>query len=96
MGLRFEWDDEKAVTNLRKHGVDFHEAHTVFFDPLALIFQDEGHSIEERREIIVGHSAAGRLLLVSFTERTHHAIRLISARPMNRREVEDYEKKTGG
>ena len=44
MGLRFEWDKNKAVSNLRKHSVSFDEASTVFDDPLALIFDDEDHS----------------------------------------------------
>ena len=75
----------------QKHGVSFEEALTVFADSLALIHDDPEHSKEELREIIVGHSSAGRLLLVSFTERDR-AIRLISARKATRGEHEDYEK----
>ena len=63
----------------KKHGVDFEEASTVFSDPLAAIFEDEVHSQEERREIIIGHSDRNRLVLVSFTQRGE-AIRIISAR----------------
>lgn len=92
MGLRFEWDRRKAAGNLRKHGVSFDEASTVFHDPLARIFDDEDHSIHETREIIVGHSATGRLLLVAFTERTENVIRIISARPTTTHERDDYEK----
>ena len=91
MGLRFEWDRQKAATNLRKHGVSFDEASTVFHDPLARIFDDKDHSEEERREIIVGHSVTGRLLIVSFIERTENVIRIISARSTTTREREDYE-----
>jgi uncharacterized DUF497 family protein len=92
MGLRFEWDRRKAAVNLQKHGVSFDEASTVFHNPLARIFDDEDHSEKEPREIIVGHSAAGRLLLVSFVERMENHIRIISARPTTMRERDDYEK----
>lgn len=63
-----------------------------FTDPLALIFFDEEHSREEEREIIIGHSAMNRLLLVSFTERATDRVRLISARKATKRERNDYEK----
>jgi len=92
MGLRFEWDRRKAVGNLSKHGVSFDEASTVFHDPLACIFDDEVHSEEELREIIIGHSLTGRLLLASFVERTENAIRIISARVTTARERDNYEK----
>ncbi len=88
--MDYEWDLTKAATNLRKHGVSFEEAKTVFSNPIALIFEDELHSVEERREIIIGHSQQSRLLLVSFTERSK-AIRIISARIVTQREREDYE-----
>lgn len=88
--MEYEWDTIKAATNLNKHGVSFEEAETVFNNPLALIFADEAHSAEERREIIIGHSQQNRLLLVSFTERPN-AIRIVSARVATRRESEDYE-----
>jgi len=91
MGLRFEWDRRKAGTNLRKHGVSFDEASTVFHGPLARIFDDEDHSTHEAREIIVGHSATGKLLMVSFTETRLNVIRIISARPATTRERDDYE-----
>ena len=69
MQLQFEWDGRKAQGNLSKHNVSFEEAQTVFLDPLACIFDDEFHSIDEVREIIIGHSSNKRLLLVCFTER---------------------------
>jgi uncharacterized DUF497 family protein len=75
---------------LKKHGVSFEEAKTVFDNVLAVIFDDEAHSLDEQREIIIGHSRRNRLLLVSFTERPN-AIRIISARIATRREHEDYE-----
>ena len=91
MGLRFEWDKKKAAANLRKHGVSFDEASTVFYDLLAAIFDDEEHSEEEVREIIIGHSAIGRLLVVSFTESIANRVRIISARSATPGEREDYE-----
>lgn len=71
--MEFEWHAEKAASNKRKHGVTFDEATTVFADPLAAVFDDEEHSEDELREIIVGYSSKGRLLLVSFTERGDRA-----------------------
>ncbi len=90
MSLEFEWDATKAEANIKKHGVGFEEALTVFADPLARIFDDPDHSAEERREIIVGHSAKRQLLIVCFTEREGR-IRIISARHSTRRERQDYE-----
>jgi uncharacterized protein len=90
MGFHFEWDKQKAATNLRKHGVSFDEARTVFSDPLARIFDDPDHSISEPREIIIGRSVTQQLLIVSFTERGA-AIRIISARLATKREQQDYE-----
>jgi uncharacterized DUF497 family protein len=89
--VEFEWDDAKAEANLRKHGVSFAEAATAFADPLAVIFPDPDHSDAEDREIIVGYSERGRLLIVSFTERPPN-LRVISARvasPAERRNHED-------
>ena len=54
--MAFEWDETKAAANLKKHGVDFEEAKTVFDNPLAIILSDELHSINEPREVIIGHS----------------------------------------
>jgi uncharacterized DUF497 family protein len=83
-------DADKARTNGQKHGVTFEEAATVFGDQLAVIFDDEAHSDDEPREIIVGHSEQNRILLVSFTERFDR-IRIISARRATKRERKDYE-----
>lgn len=90
MTPEFEWDADKAAENLANHGVDFREALTVFADPLANIFDDPDHSSDERRELIIGHSAEQRLLIVSFTERGRRT-RIISARETTLRERKDYE-----
>lgn len=91
MALEFEWDAAKARSNKRKHGVAFDEAASVFADPLARIFDDEEHSDEEHRELIVGYSARNRLLIVSFTERAADLVRIISARKATKHEQRDYE-----
>lgn len=78
--MQFDWDPEKAASNLRKHDVSFQEAESVFGDPLAMVFLDDDHSIEEKREIIIGYSERQRLLVVSFTERSDDVVRIISAR----------------
>lgn len=90
MTIRFEWDDEKALRNLRKHGVSFEEAQTVFDDDLATIRADEDHSVGESREIIAGMAESGRLLLVSFTSRGE-AFRIINARELTKSERKAYE-----
>lgn len=63
----------------------------MFRDPQAVIFDDEHHSEDELREIIIGHSIAGRLVVVSFTERAENLVRIISARQTTKKEREDYE-----
>ena len=90
MSLQFEWNEDKARSNAKKHGVPFEEASSAFADPLAAIFADEAHSDEELREIMVGHSSAGRLLVVSFSER-EEVIRILSARQATNHERRDYE-----
>lgn len=91
MSVRFEWDASKATLNLSKHDVSFDEATTVFDDPLARIFDDPDHSLEEHREIIIGHSIKDTLLLVCFVERTEDLIRIVSARSLTRTEQNEYE-----
>jgi uncharacterized protein len=90
MSFRFVWHADKERANRIKHRVSFWEAGTVFGDPLARIHQDPEHSRRERREIIIGHSSQGRLLLVSFTER-RGSLRIIGARLATRHERKDYE-----
>lgn len=89
--MQFEWNTEKAERNLKKHGVSFAEAATVFGDLSAKIFYDEEHSFEETREFIVGYSSSNRLLVVYFTERENKKIRIITARRPTKIEREDYE-----
>jgi uncharacterized protein len=88
--MKFDWDDEKAKRNLAKHHVTFAEAQSVFDDPFARIASDPDHSLSENRELIFGHSAAGRILLVSFVQR-ENTIRIISARKANQKERRSYE-----
>jgi uncharacterized protein len=89
--MKFQWDPTKAESNVRKHGVSFDEAVTVFKDPLALIFDDTEHSEDEHREIIIGLSTLSRMLLVCFVERHENTVRIITARPATSREKQDYE-----
>ncbi len=90
MSLDFEWDENKANQNLKKHGVSFEEASAVFSDPLARTIQDPLHSEEEDRFVNLGESQSRRLLVVVFTERGDK-IRIISARVATRRERKDHE-----
>ena len=77
--MDFEWDETKHRENLRKHGVGFAEASTVFGDALEVTISDPEHSITEQRFLSMGLSATGRLLVVSYVERTGDRIRIISA-----------------
>jgi uncharacterized DUF497 family protein len=88
--MQFEWNDDKAASNLSKHKVSFDEAKTVFDDPRYIDFYDPDHSENEEHYLIVGQSNRGRLLIVSYTER-RDSIRLISAREVTRTEREAYE-----
>jgi uncharacterized DUF497 family protein len=88
--VRFEWDARKERENLRKHGVSFREASSVFFDTLSVTGEDPDHSVDERRWVIFGLSSAGRLLVVSYVER-QGTIRIISSRVMNPGERHIYE-----
>jgi uncharacterized protein len=90
--IEFEWDPEKAARNSDKHGVSFHEAATVFGDPLALTYFDPDHSEDEDRFLTFGHSQQGRLLVVSHTDRGDRT-RIISARQATRRERKQYEER---
>jgi len=94
MSLGFQWDPRKVAINERKHGVSFEEAISFFEDPLARIFLDEWHSETESREIIIGHSSAGSLLLVAFVEQPDATIRVISARRATPKEQRDYEQRS--
>ena len=87
----FEWDDEKAISNLKKHGVSFEEGATIFNDPLIASISDPDHSKEEERYVSIGISVQGRLLVVVHTEREER-IRLISCRKATGTERKAYEK----
>jgi len=88
--LEFSWDERKAQQNARRHKVRFEEAATVFADPLARLYDDPDHSISEDRFLLVGHSAAGRVVLVVHAEKGD-TIRIISARQPTARERARYE-----
>lgn len=89
--LRFEWDEAKNKENIRKHGVSFDEAQTVFFDENAVRFFDPDHSNEEDRFIMLGMSFKLHVLVVCHCYRKSDAvIRIISARKADRREAADY------
>ncbi len=90
MGLYFEWDAKKAVQNIKKHGVSFEEASTVFGDALSLTIPDPLSSIGEERFLIIGSSRFGKSLVVAHTEK-EDTIRIISARPATSRERRMYE-----
>jgi uncharacterized protein len=88
--MQWQWDTNKADSNIQKHGVSFEEAVTVFGDPLAVTVDDPDHSIGEARFVTIGFSNLQRLLVVCHTER-EQAVRLISARLATRRERRTYE-----
>ncbi len=89
--LRFEWDNRKAATNLKKHGVSFEEAKTVFFDERAKLIDDPDHSEDEERFVLLGMSSALRFLLVCHCYRSKgNVIRIISARKAISKESQSY------
>ena len=89
----YEWDSRKAKTNLRKHGVSFEEAATVFLDSLAITFPDPDHSEEEHQEITIGLTMKHRVVFVSHCPRGDR-IRIITARRATRKERKQYEEGT--
>jgi len=89
--MEFQWDPDKGRLNWRKHGVSFHEAATIFADPLSITYHDPDHSWAEARYITIGTSQSGRVLIVAHTDRGR-SIRIISARKTTRRERVHYEK----
>ena len=88
--LIFEWDDKKASQNIKKHGISFEEATTVFGDPFSITIYDPLHSKEEDRFVILGMSNKNRILVVVHTERNDR-IRIISARKATKKERKQYE-----
>ena len=88
--FKFEWDDQKAASNLSKHGVSFDEAVSVFGDGRALTFSDSDHSEFEDRSRTYGISNKSRILVVIHTDR-RNGMRIISARKATRYEKSIYE-----
>jgi uncharacterized protein len=98
MKLSFEWDTQKARTNLRKHRVSFEEAKTVFNDPLLVTYPDDLHSETEERFISIGYSSQRRVLLVVHTEQETGEdilIRIVGCRQATTKERKTYENKRG-
>ena len=95
MDIEFSWDDHKAEINIRKHGVSFEEASTVFMDSDALEMADPDHSsLEEDRFLIIGFSVQARMLIVCHCYRdSEHVIRIISARKAGRKEIDEYNRR---
>ena len=91
--MNFEWDSEKAVANLERHGISFEEAATAFGDPLSITIGDPDHSEAELRFILLGMTFRGRLVVVVHTDRGEN-VRLISARLATRRERQSYEQES--
>jgi uncharacterized DUF497 family protein len=91
--MSFEWDTEKANSNVKKHGVSFEEATTVFYDPMSATLNDPDHSAAEARLITIGYSTHNRLLFVSHAERGEN-IRIISARLATAHERKCHEEHT--
>lgn len=92
MALTFEWDKQKSVSNLEKHGITFEEASTVFMDSFSLTISDPLHSLEEQRFVTIGESVEREILVVVHTQQERN-IRIISAREATRKERRDYEKR---
>ena len=90
MAYSFEWDPKKAASNLKAHDVSFDEATAVFGDLLSLNMPDPDHSENEQRFLIIGMSAASRLMVVSYAEGPPRT-RIISARLATKRERQGYE-----
>ena len=89
--IKFDWDPAKAASNLRKHGVSFEEAQSVFYDEFAIQFYDEPHSSDEERFLMLGMSSGAHLLLVCHCERDGGGvIRIISARKATKQESSFY------
>ncbi len=88
--MRFEWDKEKAKSNIKKHKITFDEAVTIFYDPVSATFTDPDHSINEYRFITIGCSNQGKLLVVCHIDRDE-VIRIISVRQATPKERKKHE-----
>ena len=92
--MRFEWDGEKSISNLQKHGVSFEEAKDVFEDPFHISKLDHRFDYFEERWIILGRTKKGKILVVAnmfFDENGEEIVRIISARKANQEERNFYE-----
>ena len=90
--IEFEWSPSKARANLKKHGVSFEEAQSVFYDDYARQYFDDEHSDDEERYILLGMSIVSRILVVCHCERAEgDVIRIISARKATAKERQHYE-----
>jgi len=90
MALKFEWDNKKAQSNNKKHGITFEEASSIFGDILSITISDPAHSIGENRFITIGRSINDKLIVVVHTDRDD-IIRIISARKAARNEIRKYK-----
>jgi len=89
--IRFEWDENKNSSNIKKHGISFEEAKTVFYDENARLISDPDHSIEEERFIILGMSLNLKIIIVVHTyKEKDELIRIISARKATKNESKIY------
>ena len=90
--IRFSWDENKNALNIRKHGITFMEAATVFYDDFAIEFDDPDHSINEERFLIIGYSQQNHKCIVSYCYRdSNNVIRIISARLATKKESKIYD-----
>lgn len=93
----FEWDDNKNSVNIKKHGVSFEEASSVFDDDEAILIGDPDHSIDEERFLILGLSSINNMLVVCHCYRGNEdIIRIISARFASKNESAQYYDRKGG
>lgn len=90
--IKFEWDENKNKINKAKHGIDFEEASTVFYDEMAIVIGDTEHSEEEDRFVILGFSHSANLLVVCHCYReSDTVVRIISARKATASEAKQYD-----
>lgn len=90
--IQFEWDTKKAAANLKKHGISFEEAKSIFYDEFAVQFYDDEHSGDEDRFLMLGLSCESKILLVCHCERdAGQTIRIISARKATKNERKLYK-----
>lgn len=91
MNIKFVWDKKKSESNLKKHGVTFEEATSVFYDERALLVKDHLHSVDEERFILLGQSPDDRILIVVHLYwEPNEVIRIVSARLATRTEANQY------